>query len=320
MKKVKVGFFKKVQGVFSEKVIKEIKTRLTQDDQIELLDELDYKKFYLKNNEVFFGSECCLNDLEVYFWHDSVCPMEWGGDNYYLNVLEILGKKCNVINSAASTMIVNDKFLAHSSLAEKGLPVVDFALVNINDRDALSDIFDTFEQEVLIKPRFGGWGIGVLRVNSKDQLFSLLELIKSFLNNSLNQQILIEKYYPNDIEKWCSVSVFGEKVILGYRKKIERVGDWKIYDPLKKGGRGDDAVYIKPTKELTEVALKASRVIGKDIIGFDFIFTEAGYKIVDENGRPGLYEHCLESAKINIAEETVALILSKLDKNKKNID
>ena len=39
--------------------------------------------------------------------------------------------------------------------------------------------------------------------------------------------------------------------------------------------------------------------------------------IVDENGRPGLYQHCLEAANIDIVDVIVDLIVSKIsiDKN-----
>ena len=69
---------------------------------------------------------------------------------------------------------------------------------------------------------------------------------------------------------------------------------------------------------MKEISLKAKEAIGKDIIGFDFILTEEGYKIVDENGRPGIYPQCVKGANINIEKEIIDLILSKIDIFKKN--
>jgi len=88
--------------------------------------------------------------------------------------------------------------------------------------------------------------------------------------------------------------------------------NWKIYDPEKKDGRGQYSEYIDPPQELKSIALTAKQAIDKDIICFDFIFTNEGYKIVDENGRPGLYQHCFDQAGIKIENEIVNLINSKL--------
>ena len=84
--------------------------------------------------------------------------------------------------------------------------------------------------------------------------------------------------------------------------------DWKIYDPLKQDGRGQRTEYAEVPQELMEISLKAAQVIGKDIIGFDYIATRDGYRIVDENGRPGLYQHCLDAAGVDIAQEIASLI------------
>ena len=110
----------------------------------------------------------------------------------------------------------------------------------------------------------------------------------------------------------------GDKVLFGYRKKNIGNSDWKVYDPDKQDGKGDQSEYIEPSSELKEISLRAKKVIGKDIIGFDFIFTDEGYKIIDENGRPGIYPQCLQGARVDIEKEVVGLIMKKLDlvKNK----
>jgi glutathione synthase/RimK-type ligase-like ATP-grasp enzyme len=309
MRKYKVGFFKKPQGVFTLDVIKSIENKLRTHKNIELFSGLDFSKAYVKNGRAYLG-DFDLNTLDIYFWHDTVKPADWKGDNYFLNILKILENNCLVVNSSESTKITNDKFLAHTVLKNNQLPIVDFALVNSEDKDTLSKIFSNFGESILIKPRFGGWGTGIIKIESLDQLFSSVELINSF--SSEKKQIFIEKYYPNDISKWISVVVFGNKVLFGYRKKLLGTSQWKIYDPNKIDSKGIYSLYINPSQELKNTALLAKNAIGKDIIGFDFIFTDQGYKIVDENGRPGLYKQCLEKSGVNIEDQVINLIFSKI--------
>jgi glutathione synthase/RimK-type ligase-like ATP-grasp enzyme len=120
---------------------------------------------------------------------------------------------------------------------------------------------------------------------------------------------LLEKYYDNDMSQWISVSMIGNQPVIGYRKPLSIGGsDWKVYDPDKRDGKGEESEYVEVTEPVRQLAIQAQTAIGKDIVGFDFILTPEGYKIVDENGRPGLYRHCLEPAGVAIADPIVKLI------------
>ncbi len=312
MKKYKVGFFKKEQGVFSAELISQIISHLESQPNIELFTGLDYTQAYVVNNQVFI-EDFNLSQLDIYFWHDTVNPLLWQRDNYYLNIFKTLEQTCVVINDSLSTEIVNDKFLAHSILAKHQLPVADFALVDPLNKSVLKKAYRQLGPSVLLKPRFGGWGVGIIKIDDFEQLVDTIEYIRSF-NPTTPKQILLEKFYPNDIEKWISVVVMGNKVLFGYQKQLLGNSDWKIYDPDKKDGKGQLSKYVDPSPELKEIALKAKKAINKDIICFDFIHTDQDYKIVDENGRPGLYAHCLQEANIKIEDEIVNLINSKLKK------
>ena len=307
--KKKIGFYKKEQGIFTKSYIDTIKQKIINEIDCEFI-EVDFREGVIINNKVFVNG-VCLNDLDVYFWHDTVFPRNWQSDNYFLHILSAIENDVQVINTSTATKITNDKFLSHLTLKNAGLPVGDFALVRADDYNNLKYVFEKFDKDVLLKPRFGGWGIGIARAKKIDELMSTIEYMLNFTNNP-NQSILIEKFYPNDLSKWISVVVFGDEVIFGYKKPLIGDADWKIYDPQKTDGKGALSEYVNPPQELKELALNAKRAIGKDIIGFDFIYTENGYKIIDENGRPGLYSQCINSAKIDIADKIVQLIQNKL--------
>lgn len=306
----KIGFYKTIQGSFTKIVIDNIKNKLLNRQNIQLLDDLDFRSACIVNGNAYIN-DVNLNDLDVYFWHDRVEPNIWQADNHYLHVLSTIESNSKVINSSESTRITNDKFLAHSTLKRKNLPVADFALVNINDENSLKQVFNYFGESVILKPRFGGWGIGVLKIQSLTQLLDVVNYLQSFLKTSYDQ-IFLEKFYDNDPDEWISVVLVGDKVLFGYKKTIGlNESGWKIFDPQKKDSFGSHSEYVQPSPELKEIALKAKQAIGKDIIGFDFINTAEGYKIVDENGRPGLYKNCLDQANISLEDEIVNLILSK---------
>lgn len=305
-----VGFFKDAQGAFSQDRINEIKQRIISDLGAKIV-EVDFRKGVLIDGKVYVD-EICLNDFDVYFWHDTLWPAKTGNDSYYIHLLRAIGRDAIVINTADSTECVNDKLRAHEVLRLAGLPVAEYALVNSEDKLNIEKAFTELGENVLIKPRFGGWGKGIVRCHSVYDLQDIIEL--SVAVSGRQQQFLLERFYENDTKEWTSISMIGQRPLIGYRKPLS-IGNssWKVYDPDKKDGKGVLSQYVAPSEELAELSRKAQAAIDKDIIGFDFIATNEGYKIVDENGRPGLYEHCLEKAEVDIVECITSLIGSKLE-------
>lgn len=304
-----IGFFKAVQGSFTQERIDAIKERLGSELDADIV-EVDFRDGVLIDGKVYVG-DTCLNDFDIYFWHDTLWPAKTGNDSYYVHLLRAIGKDAVVINSAESTERVNDKLRSHEALRAAGLPVSEYALIYSENKANIEAAFHKLGGDVLVKPRFGGWGKGIVRCRSIGDLQDVVEL--AVASSGREQQFLLERFYENDMAQWLSVSMIGQNPIIGYRKPLTIGGsDWKVYDPDKKDGKGELSQYVRPSEEVSELARRAQAAIGKDIVGFDFIMTADGYKIVDENGRPGLYEHCLNSANINIVDEIVSLIKAKV--------
>lgn len=308
MAKVRVGFYKSVQGSFTEERIAAIKHRLVSEHDIELV-EVDFRQGVLIHGKVYVG-DICLNDLDVYFWHDTVWPSQTGADSYYIHLLRAIGKDVAVINGADETETTNDKLRAHARLIEHGLPVSRYALIRSDDRQGIQQAFEQLQGDVLVKPRFGGWGSGIVRCQSIEDLYSTIELSVAVAGK--HTQFLLEQFYENDPNGWVSISMIGQTPLIAYKKPLSLSSStWKVYDPEKRDGRGEQSVTVEPSDGLVDLAKKAQAAIGKDIIGFDFILTPQGYVIVDENGRPGLYEHCLQEKGIDLVDVIARLIADK---------
>lgn len=308
--RLRIGFFKAVQGAFSEQVIANIKKRLASELNADVI-EADFRRGVLVDGKVYVD-DLCLNDLDVYFWHDTLWPAKTGSDSYYIHLLRAIGRDVTVINTADSTEVVNDKLRAHELLRRAGLPVSEYALVSSEDKTGIERAFRMLGGDVLLKPRFGGWGKGIVRCKDTGDLQDIIEL--SVAASGRVQQFLLERFYDNDPEGWVSVSMMGPNPIIGYRKPLG-IGnsDWKVYDPDKLDGRGERSVYVRPSDDMADLARRGQAALGKHIVGFDFILTPDGYKIVDENSRPGLYAHCLEQAGIDLADAVVGLIATAVN-------
>jgi glutathione synthase/RimK-type ligase-like ATP-grasp enzyme len=292
----------KLKGILNKNDIEELCEILEKDERFEVYKDLDIRKTIVKDGLVYNQEGFCLSDLDVYFYYFTVkgyMGIYPGSDQ-----LEALSKTTNVIPNIKSLKIGLDKYRSHLELKRNNLPVSNFVLFNFNNIDQASKVLMEW-RSVLIKPRMGNFGKGIIKIDDQSTFEEVVEFVDG-MNPEL--EVLMEKFEESDNTKWISTTIIGDELVYGYKKRKEKfVNGWKVYDKDKKGGSVDyvDAVDVK------NIALKAKKVIGADILGFDFIYSkERGYVIVDENTFPGMYPDCFEKArKGSVAEIFYKMII-----------
>jgi len=291
----------KKKGILSANEIKEIERMLGEDKSIKYLGNVDLEKLRISGNK-FSCNGTDLAKVDLFFWYDL-------GVRKFLGDLKKLPKNVKVLKNPKSFEIVADKFLAHSLLKRNGLPVADFALIDYNDLPRMRKIIRRWKT-ILIKPRLGNFGRGIIKVCE----FETFRDIAGYLKMEHKQKdIFIERFYENDIDKWISTTVINGEVVYGYRKKKEKFAGWKVYDIKAKGG---GAYYIDPAP-VKKFAEKAAKLLDRSIVGFDFIKTREGYKIVDENNFPGFYPDAFREAGKDVSILIADLIISHAHKIKR---
>lgn len=256
------------------------------DSGIEYIDNLDFRKAVVKNDEVFLG-DVCLTDLDQFVW---MGYLDRTMESYHLEVLGVLERKVKVHNSRSFYNVATDKFSSLNKLHYHGIPVADHYLVNLDNVEFLEPMFE--EQSFLLKPRRNSFGLGIIKVDRFTQLRDILEYHPK-------KNYYLEKFYPNDMAEWTGVTVINGTALYGYRKQDTKISDWKVYDRKKSGGKIN---YVRLSPEIEAAAIKAGEVLGGNILGLDFIKTEEGYKIVDVNCHPGIYHDFIKDLDLPIAE------------------
>jgi ribosomal protein S6--L-glutamate ligase len=288
----------KKKGILSADEIKEIERMLAENKSIKYLGNVDLEKLRISGNK-FICNGIDLAKIDLFFWYDL-------GVRKFLDDLKKLPRTVKVLKNPKSFEIVADKFLAHSFLKKNGLPVADFAFVDYDDLARMQKLIKQWKA-ILIKPRLGNFGRGIIKVSD----FETFRDIAGYLKMEYKQKkIFIERFYENEMDKWISTTIINGEVVYGYRKKKEKFAGWKVYDIKAKGGC---AYYVDPTP-VKIFAEKAARLLDKSIVGFDFIKTREGYKIVDENNFPGFYPDAFTAAKKNVSQLIYDLILSHTSK------
>jgi glutathione synthase/RimK-type ligase-like ATP-grasp enzyme len=242
---------------------------------------------YIKDGKVYEGN-ICLSDLDLVHWY-FVTHLP---DSWHILILKTLAQTTRVVPNPTGLLLALDKFYAHTALQSAGIATTRFSLFQAS---AVNDLADDLCKDgaVLLKPRLGCFGHGIHMAKTARELVDVVQYTQSFSKENL--PIFCENFEENDITKWISTTIIGGELIYGYRKKPEKfVDNWKVYDAHRAGG-GVDYVDPSPVKE---EALKAAKILGCDIVGFDFIYSNAQqkYLIVDENTFPGMYPECFKAS------------------------
>lgn len=209
----------------------------------------------------------------------------------YLRRMERLGLL--VINSPSSIEIAVDKYYALTLLEENGLNVPE-TVVTEDPKKAL-DAFNRFG-DVVIKPIFGSRGIGVTRVTDAEVARRIFRSL-SFYHNVL----YVQKFIPHG-NRDIRAFVVGNKVVAAMYRISE---NWKTNI-----SQGAKTLAVKPSTEVTNIAVKAAQIIGCDIAGVDIMEGEEGYIVNEINSQPG-FKGLQSTTTIDIAGAIIDHILTK---------
>jgi len=254
--------------------------------EFKVVEGLDFRKASVINEKVFFGDYDATR-LDGYMWFSHI---DKSSDSHDMLILEQLEKTLPVINPTKGLKIGLDKFKTSSFLKANDIPVPEFALINGSDETAIRNIFDKWGS-VLVKPRYGAFGIGICKIESADRLIDLIDF-------SQIGTVYVEKFYENDMRDWCGVNVVGGKVLYGYGKHESKIKDYKVFDRNQKGG---EMVLKNPNSEQEKIALAVAKATGMDFFGVDIIKSRDNkYLVIDMNTFPGIYPDMMEPKKIAI--------------------
>ena len=269
-------------GIFLDIVVSAILKELKKEFII--IENLDFRNASIKNGAVFFN-DFNASELDGYFWFSQ---MNKDADGHDMLVLEQLEKSIPVINPTRGLRIGLDKFKTSSFLQENKIPVPEFALIHKNDEKTIGWIFDNWGS-ILVKPRFGAFGVGIFKTDSADDLLDLIDF-------SGVDSVYVEKFYKNDASEWCGINVVGNNILYAYGKQETKIKGYKVFDRMQIGG---DMVLRHVNAEQKKLALKIAELIKMGFFGIDLIRSKDGrYLVVDLNTFPGVYPELSDPKKI----------------------
>ncbi len=205
-----------------------------------------------------------------------------------------------LINSYNSLQIVESKAMTSYLLALYGLPVIE-CLVTQQAGNALSFFADY--GDVVVKPLYSNLGSDLFRLKDyKKPKRIIVDLIAKY------GSIYLERYI-NSGGKDKRVFVVDDHVVAAIERKAQRGFKTSLF-------QGGKAKNISLSKQLRDMAIKASQILGLDYSGVDIITEDGCSYILELNGSPS-WAGVKEATGKDIAAEIVSATIKKLKKYNK---
>lgn len=177
-----------------------------------------------------------------------------------------------VLNDSAALFATHDKLLTARILRRADLPHPRTAHVR-PDRP-----FPAVRPPVVVKPRFGSGGEGVVRCDDEEALCDALSQLSSVLWFE-QQGVLVQELVPPQGYD-LRILVAGQRVV-GAVFRVAADGEWRTNISLG----GTRRPVADPPHHACEIALAAARAVGTALVGVDLVQDGLGrWTIVELNG------------------------------------
>ncbi|MEA3165268.1 MAG: ribosomal protein S6--L-glutamate ligase, partial [Thermoplasmata archaeon] len=197
-----------------------------------------------------------------------------------------------VINTSRAIQHARDKLLSLQLLTRANVDLPRTAVIRTTE-----DLDEAIEQvggiPCVLKLLKGTQGIGVMLAESREGLESILQAFWS-----LDHIVLLQEFIAESKGKDVRAFVVGDKVV-GAMRREAKIGDFR--SNIHRGGTGR---AVKLSKEVEESVLEATRALGLQVAGVDYLESRDGPKVIEVNASPG-FEGLEQATEKDIAGEVV---------------
>jgi glutathione synthase/RimK-type ligase-like ATP-grasp enzyme len=191
-----------------------------------------------------------------------------------------------VIDDPTSMLKCTNKIFLENLLKRNHVPTIPSTFVSDSGEDTVELLEREINYPMVLKIPDGSFSKGVKKVANRDEL---LKVLKEMLKNT--SLILVQKFLYTDYD-WRIGVLDGKPIFIC--KYFMSEGHWQIYNHGKKQSSDDfsglaHTLSVEETPDyVLEVALKATKLIGKGLYGVDLKEKEGKVYIVEINDNPNI--------------------------------
>ncbi|MDP2423654.1 MAG: D-alanine--D-alanine ligase [Bacteroidales bacterium] len=215
-------------------------------------------------------------------------PGEDGKLQGYFDLMNIPYTSCDLFTSA----LTFNKYFAGLAVNNLGVPVAKSVFLALGDTVDTQKILETTGLPCFVKPNKGGSSVGVVKVDSQDQLTSAIA--NAFQHDD---EVLIQQYIKGR-EITCGLISYKGEVIVFPLCEIVSKKEFFDYEAKYTPGMADEILPAPIGKELDSRCRELSVYLYKSlnckgIVRFDYMLNQDKFYFLEVNTIPGLTENSI---------------------------
>lgn len=236
----------------------------------------------------------------------------WDKDVLLASYLESLG--IPVFNSARSIALCDDKGKTFLALKDSGIKMpktilapFTFDTVGYTDLGFLKKVGEELGFPLIVKENYGSFGMQVYLVNNLSELENRVKEISP-------KPCLFQEYFGEFAGSDLRLQVVGDSVVACMLRYSE-TGDFRANITL--GGKMEKYV---PTREQTEMAVKAAKTLGLSFAGVDLLFGHYEEPVLCEVNSNAHFKNIFDCTHVDASYEIMKYIKQEVMKLKESTE
>ncbi len=207
-----------------------------------------------------------------------------------------------VIDDPHSIMTCSNKAILHDLFLKNNIPSPGSVLFS-GDENVIDDIFNRLGTPVIIKTPYTRFSSHVEKANNREEF---IKISKRFLRKS--KVIIVQEYIKSDFD-W-RVGILQNEILYLCKYCIPE-GGWKVRSKINGRNVWGDTIAVPResiSPELKKLSINLSKCVGDGLYGLDVKETDAGYKFIEINDNPSIYEGYEDAADRDIYEKIIVAL------------
>ncbi len=204
------------------------------------------------------------------------------------------------IRTCSNKVILHDLFLKNNIPAPKSL-----LFTSDYSTGSLDTIFKTLGLPVIIKTPYTRFSSHVEKANNETEFIAIS---KHLLHKS--GVIVLQEYVPSEFD-WRIGMLRNE--VLYLCKYCIPTGGWKVKSKINGRNVWGDTIAMPRdsiSPELKEICINLSKCVGDGLYGLDVKETNDGYKVIEINDNPSIYDGHEDAVDTDIYKKIIAALVS----------
>ncbi len=211
-----------------------------------------------------------------------------------------------VIDDPNSIRMCSNKAILHDLFQKNNIPSPKSLLFTGDfSGEALNNIFKTLGLPVVVKTPYTRFSSHVEKANSEEEF---VKISKNFLRKS--KVLIIQEYIKSDFD-W-RVGILQNEILYLCKYCIP-TGGWKIKSKINGRNIWGDTIAVQResiSPELKEICITLSKCVGKGLYGLDVKEIDNGYKVIEINDNPSIYEGYEDAIDKDIYEKIITALVT----------